>query len=225
MSSTLRTAGKWGGYVGLAALGLGGPAVYMNHRRSMVPSGTKYFVVSDDDASGASPKYYPPSREEMIQKLKSEQFDILVIGGGAAGACFSLHRRSWECVGGSRTRCWTVCTLGAACVLRKRGGLRCRYSRSQMRPHRSRRLRLWHFEQKHETHPRRRAVFAEGSRGAGLPTVRAAVESPAQAGEETLSVSKERLSFFADWLWCGRPWKNALTCSPLRLFSRIRWGC
>ena len=43
----------------------------------------------DDDVCEVSlpaPSWRPPSREEMVSRLESEEFDILVIGGGAVGS-------------------------------------------------------------------------------------------------------------------------------------------
>ncbi|CDJ57099.1 hypothetical protein EMWEY_00030540, partial [Eimeria maxima] len=45
------------------------------------------------------PPYLPPSREEMITKMKQEQFDVLVIGGGSAGVgvLFDASTRGLKC--------------------------------------------------------------------------------------------------------------------------------
>lgn len=49
----------------------------------------RYSIVDEDDLDGDSiavPKWTPPSRKEMKEAMKSVEFDVLVIGGGATGA-------------------------------------------------------------------------------------------------------------------------------------------
>ncbi|CDJ69550.1 glycerol-3-phosphate dehydrogenase, putative [Eimeria necatrix] len=69
------------------------------HKRGGVPVGTRYYVGQTEALEAAAqetpqkthrrdcfpPTYLPPSREEMIAKMKKEKFDVLVIGGGASG--------------------------------------------------------------------------------------------------------------------------------------------
>lgn len=59
-------AGCAGGYVFL----------YQQHQNGMVPPGTKY---------GLNNKMSIPSRDQMIGRMRRENFDIVVIGGGATG--------------------------------------------------------------------------------------------------------------------------------------------
>ena len=73
-----------------ASAAAGGGLLYRRHNRGKVPEGTKYYVTPAVGAPtapgppGRAP-YLPPSREEMISRMKQETFDILVIGGGASG--------------------------------------------------------------------------------------------------------------------------------------------
>lgn len=73
------------------------------HKRGSVPVGTRYYVGQTEALEAAAqeipqkahrrdcfpPTYLPPSREEMIAKMKKEKFDVLVIGGGASGDLLS----------------------------------------------------------------------------------------------------------------------------------------
>lgn len=46
-------------------------------------------TAGDDELCAASlptPSWQPPTREQMIERLESDEFDLLVIGGGATGA-------------------------------------------------------------------------------------------------------------------------------------------
>nr|CEL66611.1 TPA: glycerol-3-phosphate dehydrogenase, putative [Neospora caninum Liverpool] len=74
-------------------LGLGGVAayagLYYNHRKSMIPKETRYYA-SLPVGQGGAIAHLPTSREEMIERMKKERFDVLVIGGGATGSGVAL---------------------------------------------------------------------------------------------------------------------------------------
>ncbi|OEH78338.1 FAD-dependent glycerol-3-phosphate dehydrogenase [Cyclospora cayetanensis] len=89
-----------------ASTALGGAFLWRRHNKGKVPEGTKYYVTptGPSGASGAlaGPRkapYLPPSREEMIAKMKQDRFDVLVIGGGATGAgvVFDASARGLKC--------------------------------------------------------------------------------------------------------------------------------
>jgi glycerol-3-phosphate dehydrogenase len=49
----------------------------------------RYSIIDEVDIDGDTvnvPKWIPPSRAEMKDQMKTQEFDILVIGGGATGA-------------------------------------------------------------------------------------------------------------------------------------------
>ncbi|KEP62051.1 UNVERIFIED_CONTAM: FAD-dependent glycerol-3-phosphate dehydrogenase [Hammondia hammondi] len=74
-------------------VGLGGAAayggLYYNHKKSMAPKETRYYYSLASEGGGRL-SHLPPSREAMIERMKKERFDLLVIGGGATGSGVAL---------------------------------------------------------------------------------------------------------------------------------------
>ncbi|PFH37698.1 FAD-dependent glycerol-3-phosphate dehydrogenase [Besnoitia besnoiti] len=76
-------------------IGTGGAAayagLYYNHQRSMAPKDTRYYAsLAAESAKKGSTAHLPSSREAMIERMKRERFDVLVIGGGATGSGVAL---------------------------------------------------------------------------------------------------------------------------------------
>ncbi|KAG8464660.1 hypothetical protein KFE25_010028 [Diacronema lutheri] len=84
--SAFRLGWKLGG---AAALGAAGAAAYASMPTVEAAALKKrYSIIDEADLDGdqvAVPKWTPPSRKEMKEAMKSVEFDVLVIGGGATG--------------------------------------------------------------------------------------------------------------------------------------------
>lgn len=89
MASRLKKTGR----IGAAVLAVGGAAtaVYLVTNKRQKQMNPLTVVASEVDKR---PTRVLPSRAEQIQSLKTEQFDVLVIGGGATGSGCALDASS-----------------------------------------------------------------------------------------------------------------------------------